>query len=119
MKFFKSFFMVGLSLLLIFGAFSTAFASEIRIYNDTRYNMSRVYVSPYNRSYSHQQNSRAIPSGKTFVLGNIPISSSNRYWNIKIILSNGKSREWKKVNLYSHREMTIYYSGSRLSAEWD
>ena len=120
MKSFKVIPVIALTLLFTLGAVGVVSArSDFQIHNDTRYNISRIYVCPYGRNYSKQQNSHVIPSGKTFVLGNIPVSKSNRYWNIKIVLSNGKSREWKKENLYSHREMTIYYSGSRISADFD
>ena len=121
MKNFKVITVIALTLLYIFGTVSVVSAkSSFQIHNETRYRISRIYVYPYGRSgSSHQQNSHTIPSGKTFVLGNMPISSSNRYWNIKIVLSNGKSREWKKQNLYSHREMTIYDSGSKIFADFD
>ena len=120
MKNFKVITVIALTLLCIFGTVNVVSAKGVfRINNETRYSMSRIYVCPYGESFSHQQNSHVVPSGKTFTLGNMPISSSNRYWNIKIVLSNGKSREWKKQNLYSHREMTIYDSGSKIFADFD
>ena len=120
MKNFKVIPVLVLTLLFIFGAVGAVSANgTLRIYNDTRYNISKVYVSPYGKSYSGQKNSHVIPRGKTFTLGNVPISRSNRYWNIKIYLSNGKSREWKKQDLYSYREMTVTYSNSKLHADFD
>lgn len=119
MKNFKIIPVCALTLLLVFGVVSVAFARDFRIRNETRYTMTRIYVCPYREGYSSQQNSHSIPSGKTFVLGHIPVSSSNRYWNIKIFLSNGKSYEWKRQNLYSKDEMTVYFRGSRLLADWD
>ena len=120
MKKFKVIPVLALTLLFIFGAVGVVSArSSFQIHNDTRYTITKVYISPYGKSYSHHQNSHVIQSGKTFVLGNIPISKNDRYWNIKIVLSNGKSREWKKENLYSHREMTITYSNSKLHADFD
>ncbi len=121
MKSFKVISMFVLTLLIICMTINTVFArGELTIHNQTRYAISKIYVAPYGRNYySHRQNSNQIPSGKGYILGNIPISSSNKYWNIKIVFSNGKSYEWKKENLYSRNEMTLYSKGSRISVEWD
>lgn len=121
MKNFKIISIFALTLLFIFTLSNTVYAvGELRIHNRTRYDIVRVYVSPYGRNhYSRQQNSRYIPGGKNFRLGNMPISRGKRYWNIKIVLSNGKSYEWKKSDLYSKRDMTIYYKGSSLHSNWD
>ncbi|MBR5913753.1 MAG: hypothetical protein IKZ58_05285 [Selenomonadaceae bacterium] len=120
MKNFKVIPILALTFLFVCGVVSAVSAkSDFRIHNETRYTMTRIYVCPNGRSYSSQQNSHAIPSGKTFVLGNLPVSRSDKYWNIKIVLSNGKSYEWKKENLYSHDDMTIYFKGSRIYADWN
>ena len=121
MKSFKVISMFVLALLIMCVTFNTASASVgLKIHNQTRYTITKIYVTPYGRSYSsRQQNSHRIPSGKGFRLHDIPISKNNRYWNIKIAFSNGKSYEWKKENLYSRNEMTLYNNGSRISVEWN
>lgn len=121
MKAFKNIAATVLALLIICVTFNTASASVgLKIHNQTRYTITKIYVTPYGRSYpSRQQNSHQIPRGKGFRLHDIPISSSNKYWNIKVVFSNSKSYEWKKENLYSRNEMTLYNNGSRISAEWD
>ena len=120
MKNFKIISIISATLLFIFTAVNVTYAGALRIHNKTRYTISKVYVNPYGRNYSsRKQNSHAIPSGKVFMLGNIPTSRSSRYWNLKIVLSNGRSYEWKKVDLYSHRRVVIHHNGSRLDASWD
>ncbi len=121
MKNFKIISMFVLALLMVCVTFNTASASgELKIHNQTRYTISKIYVAPYGRNYSsRKQNSDYIPSGKGHKLKNIPISRSNRYWNIKVVFSNGKSYECKKADLYSRNELTLYSNGSRISAEWD
>lgn len=111
---------IVLTFLFICGTIGTVYARDLRIHNQTKYAIKRIYVYPYGRSYSSgQQNSHTIPSGKNFALGEIPISRNNRYWNIKLVFSNGKSFEWKKQNLYERNDMTVYSSGSRIYADWD
>lgn len=121
MKNFKVIPIFLMSLLLICVTFNVASANgELRINNETRYTISKIYVCPYGRRYSSRpQNSHYIPSGRGHRLKDIPISRNSRYWNIKIVFSNGRSYEWKKENLYEHNEMTIYNHGSRVSADWD
>lgn len=120
MKNFKIISIFVLTLLFTFMAVGTAYAGELRIHNKTRYTISKIYVNPYGRNYSsRKQNSHTIPSGKIFMLGNIPTSRSNRYWNVKLVLSNGKSYEWKKVDLYTHRNLIVHYNGSKIYASWN
>lgn len=97
-----------------------AYASTFRIYNDTDRTISKIYVRRSDRSgWGSQQNSRSIPRGKTFELRDIPISSSHKYWDIRVVFSGGGSYTWSRQNLQSRRNMTIYRSGSSVRASWD
>lgn len=120
MKKFKVATVLALTLLFCLLEVGAAYASTFRIHNDTDRTISRIYVRRSDKSgWGNQQNSRSIPRGKTFELRNVPISSSHRYWDIRVVFSGGGSYTWSRKNLYSERSMTIYRSGSSIRADWD
>ena len=120
MKTFKVATVLVLTLLFCLLEVGAAYAATFRIYNDTDRTISRIYIRRSDKSsWGNQQNSHSIPRGKTFELRNVPVSSSHRYWDIRVVFSGGGSYTWSRKNLQSSRSMTIYRSGSSVRADWD
>lgn len=120
MKSFKVVKVLVLTLLFCVVEVGAAYAGTFIIDNDTNKTITRIYVRRSDKSsWGNPQNSRSIPRGKTFELRNIPISSSHRYWDIRVVFSGGGSYTWSDKNLYSKNRMTIYLKGSSVKADWD
>jgi hypothetical protein len=78
--------------------------------NNTGYTITELYISPHSQGlWGSNVLSTAINTGDVVPFG-APSGATSRYWDLKVVYSNGRSEEWQDgFNLGSIYTITLYY----------
>jgi hypothetical protein len=78
--------------------------------NNTGYTITGLYLSPHSQAlWGYNVLSTAIDNGGV-VSFRAPSGATSRYWDLKVVYSNGTSEEWQDgFNLASIYTITLYY----------
>ena len=100
---------------------STAHARDLRIDNYSGMAVTGIYVSQDGRRSWGYNNlgGKSLPHGGTWTIRQIPVSSSSRYWDVRIDFSDGTYYRWWGKDLSSYSRMSVYKRGSDMYADWN
>lgn len=106
---------LSLLLLAVCGLFlsqgsASALNLNFELKNNTGYTITALYLSPHSQaSWGNNVLNTVIEEGDVISF-HAPARATNRYWDLKVVYSNGSTEEWLGgFNLASIYDITLYY----------